>query len=90
MALAVVARRQARKVVTFDEPSNWSQGMPTKQIAILRAGPPTSRGPKAPDTTTPFVIEVETHEGPAVLQIGPQASAVLAKELAGYLKLHSK
>jgi hypothetical protein len=64
--------------------------MTTKQIAILRAGPPTSRGPKAPDTTTPFVIEVETHDGPAVLQIGPQAVAVLAEELAGYMKLHSK
>jgi hypothetical protein len=33
--------------------------MTTKQIAILRAGPPASRGPKAPDITPPFVIEVE-------------------------------
>jgi hypothetical protein len=64
--------------------------MTVKQIAILRAGPPSSRGPKAPDTTTPFVIEVETPEGPAVLQIGPQAAAVLAEEIATYLKLHSK
>jgi hypothetical protein len=55
--------------------------MTTKYIAILRAGPPTSREPKAPDTTTPFVIDVETHDGPAVLQIGPQAAAVLAEEL---------
>ena len=72
------------------KPSNWTQGMTTKQIAILRAGPPTSGGPKAPDTTTPFVIEVESHEGPAVLQIGPQAAAVLAEELATYLKLYSR
>jgi hypothetical protein len=65
--------------------------MTTKRIiAILRAEALTSRGPEAPDTTTPFVINVETHEGPAVLQIGPLASAVLAEELAGYLKLHSK
>jgi hypothetical protein len=42
------------------------------------------------DTTTPFVIEVESHEGPAVLQIGPQAAAVLAEELATYLKLYSR
>jgi hypothetical protein len=70
---------------------DWSQDMTTKRIiAILRAGAPTSRGPEAPDTTTPFVINVETHEGPAVLQIVPLASAVLAEELAGYLKLHSK
>jgi hypothetical protein len=64
--------------------------MTIRYIAILRAGPPTSRGPMAPDTTTPFVIEVESHEGPAVLQIVPQAAAVLAEELAGYLKLYSK
>jgi len=64
--------------------------MTTKYIVILQAGPPTSRGPKAADTTTPFVIDVETHEGPAVLQVGPQAATVLAEELAGYVKLHSK
>jgi hypothetical protein len=65
--------------------------MTTKRIiAILRAEAPTSRQPVAPNTTTPFVINVETPEGPAVLQIGPLASAVLAQELAGYLKLHSK
>ena len=58
--------------------------MTTKQIAILRVGPPTSGEPKAPDTTTPFVIEVETHDGPAVLQIGPQVTAVLAEELAAF------
>ena len=61
-----------------------------RQIAILRAGPPSSRGSKAPDTTTPFVIEVETPEGLAVLQIRPQAAAVLAEEIAMYLKLYSK
>jgi hypothetical protein len=45
-------------------------------VAILRAGPETTRGPKAPETSIPFVIEVQTTNGPAVLQFGPQAAAV--------------
>jgi hypothetical protein len=59
-------------------------------IAILRAGPETSRGPKALETSVPFVIEVQTTNGPATFQFGPQAAAVLAVELASYIKLHSK
>ena len=63
--------------------------MSVRIIGIMRAGPVTSRGPKEPNTTTPFTIEVETTEGPAYLQIGPQASAVLAEELATYMKLYA-
>jgi hypothetical protein len=37
----------------------------------------------------PFVIEVETADGIAYLQMGPQASAVLAEELATYLKRYA-
>jgi hypothetical protein len=59
-------------------------------IGILRVGPETSRGPKAPETPIPFVIEVQTTNGPATFQLGPQAAAVLAEELAGYMSLHSK
>jgi hypothetical protein len=57
-------------------------------IAILSAGPETARGPTAPETSTPFVIEVQTTNGPAILQIGPQATAVLAEEMTTYLNLH--
>jgi hypothetical protein len=53
------------------------------------AGPLTSHSPKGPNTATPFVIEVETAEGAAYLQIGPQASAVLAEELTIYLKRYA-
>jgi hypothetical protein len=63
--------------------------MSVRIIGIMRAAPVTSRGPKAPNTTTPFTIEVETTEGRACLQIGPQASAVLAEELATYMKLYA-
>ena len=73
--LAASTRKGVRKTLLkrrLAKPSNWSQDVTTGQIAILRAGPPTSRGPKAPDTTTPFVIEVETHDGPAVLQKDPR------------------
>ena len=59
-------------------------------IAILRAGPETSRGPRAPETRIPFVLEVQTANGPASLQFGPQAAAELAEELASYMRLHSK
>jgi hypothetical protein len=59
-------------------------------IAILRVGPETSHGPKAPETSIPFVIEVQTTNGPATLQFVPRAAAVLAEELAGYMRLHSK
>ena len=59
-------------------------------IAILRAGPETSPGPKAPETSTPFVVEVKTMNGPATFQFGPQAAAVLAEELASYMRLHSR
>ena len=59
--------------------------MSLKTISIIRAGQLTSRSPKGPNTTTPFVIEVETSDGPAYLQMGPQASAALAEELATYL-----
>jgi hypothetical protein len=58
--------------------------MSLKTISIVRAGPLTSRSPKGPNTATPFVIEVETDDGAAYLQMGPQASAVLA-EVAGSL-----
>jgi hypothetical protein len=57
-------------------------------IAILRAGPITSRGPKGPETNVPFVIEIETPHGSAILQVGPQATAILAEEMATYLSLH--
>jgi hypothetical protein len=63
--------------------------MSIKTISILRAGPPTSRDPKGPNTGTAFMIEVETSDGPAYLQIEPQASAVMAEELAGYLKRYA-
>jgi hypothetical protein len=63
--------------------------MITKRIiAILRAEAPTSRGPEAPDTTTPFVINVETHEGPAVLQIVPLASAEPRAHVLALAPLH--
>jgi hypothetical protein len=55
--------------------------MSLKTISIVRAGLLTSPSPKGPNTTTPFVIEVEANDDPAYLQIGPQASAVLAEEL---------
>jgi hypothetical protein len=63
--------------------------MSLKTISIVRAGPLTSRSPKGPNTTTPFVIEVETADGAAYLQMGPQASAVLAEELAIYLNKYA-
>jgi hypothetical protein len=63
--------------------------MSLKTISIVRAGPLTSRSPKGPNTATPFVIEVETADGIAYLQIGPQASAVLAEELATYLRRYA-
>ena len=63
--------------------------MALKTISIVRAGSLTSRSPKGPNTTTPFVIEVETADGAAYLQMVPQASAVLAEELATYLKRYS-
>jgi hypothetical protein len=60
-------------------------------IAILSVGPETSRGPKAPETSTPFVVEVQqTTNGPAVFQFVPRAAAVLAEELTSYMSLHSK
>jgi hypothetical protein len=58
--------------------------MALKTISIVRAGSLTSRSPKGPNTTTPFVIEVETSDGAAYLQMRPQASAVVAEELATY------
>jgi hypothetical protein len=58
-------------------------------ITILRAGPLMSRSRKAPAISIPFVIEIETSAGPAILQVGPQATAVLADEMAAYLSLHS-
>jgi hypothetical protein len=63
--------------------------MSLETISVVRAGPLTSRSPKGPNTETPFVIEVETSTGAAYLQIGPQASAVLAEELATYLKRYA-
>jgi len=48
----------------------------------------TSRDPTGPTTATPFAIEGETSEGPAVLSLSPAAVAVLAEELQGYLKTH--
>jgi hypothetical protein len=63
--------------------------MSLKTISIVRAGPLTSRSPKGPNTKTPFVIEVETADGAAYLQMGPQASAVLAEELAIYLNKYA-
>ena len=63
--------------------------MSLKTILIMRAGPLTASTPKGPNTTTPFVIEVETSDGPAYLQMGPQASAVLAEELGTYLKRYA-
>jgi hypothetical protein len=59
-----------------------------RNIVITRAGPLTSRGPTGPTTTTPFVIEVETPEGHAILSLSPTAVAVLAEELQAYLKAH--
>jgi len=59
-------------------------------IAILRVGPETSRKPKAPETSTPFVIEVQTTNGPAVFQFAPRAAAALAEDLASYMSLQSK
>jgi hypothetical protein len=48
------------------------------------------RGPLAarrvPTTAMPFVIEVETSQGPAILSLSSAAVAVLAEELQGYLK----
>jgi hypothetical protein len=61
---------------------------PKPIIAILRAGPFASGAPKSPATSVPFVIEIETPDGPAILQVGPQATAVLAEEMATYLNLH--
>jgi hypothetical protein len=63
--------------------------MSLRTISIVRAGPLTSHSPKGPNTTTPFVIEVETADGAAYLQMGPQASAVLAEELAIYLNKYA-
>jgi hypothetical protein len=63
--------------------------MSLKTISIVCAGPLTSSSPKGPNTAIPFVIEVETIDGAAYLQIEPQASAVLAEELATYLKRYS-
>jgi hypothetical protein len=63
--------------------------MSLETIHIVRAGPLTSRSPKGPNTATPFVIEVEAADGPAYLQIEPQASAVLAEELAIYLNRYA-
>lgn len=61
-----------------------------QMIAILRVGPESSHGPRAPETHVPFVIEVQTQNGPATLQFGPQAAAALAEDLASYMKMHSK
>lgn len=59
-------------------------------IGILRVGPETSHGPKVPETSTPFVVEVVTQNGPATLQFAPRAAAVLAEDVASYMTLHSK
>ena len=63
--------------------------MSLKTISIVQVAPLTSLSPKGPNTTTPFVIEVETADGAAYLQMGPQASAVLAEELAVYLNKYA-
>jgi hypothetical protein len=63
--------------------------MSLKTISIVHVAPLTSLSPKGPNTTTPFVIEVETADGAAYLQMGPQASAVLAEELAIYLNKYA-
>jgi hypothetical protein len=39
---------------------------------------------------TPFVVEVQTTNGPAVFQFVPRAAAVLAEELTSYMSLYSK
>jgi hypothetical protein len=38
-------------------------------VAILHAGPETSGGPKSPETSTSFVIDVQTTNGPAIFSI---------------------
>jgi hypothetical protein len=55
---------------------------------LLRRGHPEAI--EGPDVTVDGrALSVEIGH-PAVLQIGPQAAVVLAEELAGYMKLHSK
>jgi hypothetical protein len=44
---------------------------------ITRVGPLTSRPAKGPDTTSPFRIEVEIGNRPAVLSLSPSAATML-------------
>jgi hypothetical protein len=61
-----------------------------KQIAIMRIGPISSRNPDKPAsiTTTDFLIEAMTREGPAHLSLSRDAVLVLAEELERWLKAH--
>src|SRR5262249_50436239 len=86
-----VARFWAKRMIWSAKLSQTDGHMATdNEIVIRRAGPPTSRGPKALNTTIPFRIEVETLDGPGALTVAPQAAAVLAQELARYLKQHGQ
>jgi hypothetical protein len=61
--------------------------MDTPQIVIKRVGPVPGRAPHdASIITIPFRIEVETPEGPAVLNLSPSAVPVLAVELEIWMK----
>jgi hypothetical protein len=46
----------------------------------------TSRPATGPGTTTPFRIEVEMGDGPAILSLSPSAAALLRSELDLYLQ----
>jgi hypothetical protein len=61
--------------------------MDTPGILIKRAGPLSSRRPRDNQITAiHFRIEVETPEGPAVLNLSPSAVSVLATELEIWMK----
>ena len=61
--------------------------MDTAQIVIKRVGPVSNGGLREANVTIiPFRIEVETPEGPAVLNLSPSAVPVLAAELERWMK----
>jgi hypothetical protein len=61
----------------------------SKQIVITQVGLPTSH-PFKFDNAMPLVIEADTPDGPAILQISPRAAAVLAEQLPIYIGKYFK
>ena len=66
--------------------------MEGKKVGVFHAGPPGCRSKNHPNfaANDPFVIEAHTTEGHGYLAIDPPAAAVLAEELAEYVRKHAR